>query len=106
MTSIPGIRGVIFFCLFFVNTTAIPPEHPAEIKGRIIQSKSGNSVENAYLYIVPGEEEALTDKDGQFDIGTSQPFPVTLVVEHPYYKQKRIIIRSQQEKPLISLDKK
>ncbi len=106
MKSSPAFNWLVALPMLFLNTTAIPPEKPANIHGTVVQHASGKIIENAYLYIISGEEEALTNKDGQFDIATWQPLPVTLVIEHQGYRQKKILIKNLREKQLVTLDPK
>jgi len=55
---------------------------------------------------VSGEEEALSGKDGVFTISTWQQLPVTLVIEHPRYRSKKISINDPSKKTVIKLDPK
>jgi len=70
--------------------TEIFPGKPALIKGQIVHNGNGQRIENAYIYIVSGEEESLSDKNGQFSITTWQQLPVTLVIEHPKFRKKKV----------------
>ena len=62
----------------------------ATISGTVLHQKDQKPLENIYLYVIPGEEEAVTDKKGRFLITTWQSFPVTIVVEHHQYKKKKL----------------
>ncbi|MFT3824292.1 MAG: carboxypeptidase-like regulatory domain-containing protein [Chitinophagaceae bacterium] len=88
------------------NTNEIFPARPVNIEGRIVHKTTGKSIENVYVYIVSGEEEALTGKDGVFKISTWQDLPVTLVIEHPQYKQQKIRISDSTKARLILLESK
>lgn len=90
------------------NTTEIYPARPVNIEGRIVHKTSGKSIENVYVYIVSGEEEALSGKDGVFKIATWQDLPVTLVIEHPGYKQQKVRITEKDlsKSRLIQLESK
>jgi hypothetical protein len=89
-----------------MSPSEIFPSKPVKIEGNVIHSLNGKQVENAYIYIVSGEEEALTGKDGVFTISTWQQLPVTLVVEHPKYRSQKISIKDPAKKTVIKLDPK
>lgn len=91
---------------FMTNPSAMYPSKPVKIEGHVVHNLNGSKVENAYVYIVSGEEEALSGKDGLFTISTWQQLPVTLIVEHPKYKSKQISIKDPGQKAIIRLDPK
>lgn len=88
------------------NTTEIYPASPNTIQGTITNSSTGKTVEKAYVYIISGEEEALTDRKGVFSIATWQELPLTVIVEHPAYKKKKLVIKDASEHQFIRLDPK
>lgn len=106
MKSTSAYSWLIALPAFIMSPTEIYPSKPVKIEGNVIHSLNGQKVENAYIYIVSGEEEALTGKDGVFSISTWQQLPVTLVVEHPKYKSKQISIKDPAKKAVIKLDPK
>jgi hypothetical protein len=86
------------------NTSEIYPGRPHNIQGTISNSNTGKTVENAYIYIISGEEEALTDKKGVFTISTWQELPVTLIIEHPVFRKKKIRIADASQHQFITLE--
>jgi hypothetical protein len=88
------------------NTSEIYPASPYTIQGTITNSSTGKTVDKAYVYIISGEEEALTDRKGVFSIATWQELPVTVIVEHAAYKKKRLIIKDATEHQFIRLEPK
>lgn len=88
------------------NTSEIYPGQPAIFQGSVVHGVTGKGVENAYVYIVSGEEESLSGKDGNFSISTWQELPVTLVIEHPQFKTKKIVTKDTSKKQVIKLDPK
>jgi len=88
------------------NTSEIFPARPYTIEGSVTNRNTGKQIENVYVYIVSGEEEALTNQKGVFTISTWQELPVTLVIEHPTYKQKKIRITDASQYQVIKLEPK
>lgn len=64
--------------LFFLSLSPAPVRH---IEGVVIEQGSSAFIANAYLYIVKGEEEALSDSGGRFMIRSSEKFPLTVYVQ-------------------------
>jgi hypothetical protein len=69
-------------------------------------SATDKTIENVYIYITSGEEEALSNNKGTFTISTWQDLPVTLVIEHPTYKQKKVRITDASQHQVIKLEPK
>lgn len=106
MKSTSAYSWLLAVPALIMSPSEIYPSKPVKIEGNVIHSINGKQVENAYIYIVSGEEEALTGKDGLFTISTWQQLPVTLVVEHPKYRSQRINIKDPAKKAIIKLDPK
>jgi hypothetical protein len=106
MRSASAYSWLIALPALIMDPSAIFPSKPVKIEGNVIHSLNGRQVENAYIYIVSGEEEALTGKDGIFTISTWQQLPVTLVIEHPKYRSKQISIKDPSKRTVIKLDPK
>lgn len=92
--------------VFILNTSEIYPARPYKITGIIKNSTTDKSIENAYIYIVSGEEETLTNNKGAFTISTWQELPVNLIIEHPTYKTRKIRITDATEYQQIKLEPK
>ncbi len=106
MKSLPAYQWLVAVPALIFSTTEIYPGKPAEISGQIIHTDTGQRIENAYVYIVSGEEESLSDKNGKFSITTWQQLPVTLVIEHPQYKKKKVRTSDASQKQVIKLEPK
>jgi hypothetical protein len=91
---------------FILHTSEIYPHRPHTIAGTVKNSATDKTIENVYIYITSGEEEALSTNKGTFTISTWQDLPVTLVIEHPIYKQKKIRITDASQHQVIKLDPK
>lgn len=105
MKSSPAYQWLIAVPALIFSTTEIYPGKPAEISGHLV-NETGQRIENAYVYIVSGEEESLSDKNGKFSITTWQQLPVTLVIEHPQYKKKTVRTSDASQKQVIKLEPK
>lgn len=106
MKSTSAYSWLIAVPALIMNPSDVFPSKPVKIEGNVIHSLSGRQVENAYIYIISGEEEALSGKDGVFSISTWQQLPVTLVVEHPKYRSRKISIQDPAKRTIIKLDPK
>lgn len=104
MNRIHSNSWLIALPAFILHTSEIYPDRPHTIEGAVKNSIDGKSIENVYIYITSGEEEALSDNKGTFTISTWQELPVTLVIEHPTYKQKKIRITDASQYQVIKLD--
>lgn len=92
--------------VFILHTSEIFPARPHTITGAVKNNSTGKYIENAYVYITSGEEEALSNNKGAFTISTWQDLPVTLVIEHPVYQKQKIRITDASQYQLIKLDPK
>ena len=77
-----------------------------QIKGIIISADTKQPVTNAYVYIVKGEEEALTNARGEFTITTSEHPPFTLTVIHKNFKELKFKVNNSSQQVKISLERK
>jgi hypothetical protein len=77
---------------------------PAEVKGVVVSGPDKKPVAKAYVVVVPGEEEALTDANGNFTLRTWQSLPVTLTVQHTNYQTRKVQVSDTQHTQLIQLD--
>src|SRR6185369_819800 len=106
MKLLLSYSSLIAIAIIILSSTSKSPDQPLTIRGSIIQSASNERIENAYLYVVQGEEEALSLRDGSFSLSTWKTLPVTLVAEHPKFKQTRVVITDASQKQVIKLDPK
>ena len=97
---------LVSFLPLFIFSSAPQASFSEVVKGMVIDNSNHTPVEKAYIYIVSGEEEALSLKDGSFEITTWQAFPVTLQIKHEQYKATKIVYKNAAESPLIKLQSK
>ena len=87
----------------FANGVSTESTKPATVEGIVISNSTSRPVGNTYLYIVPGEEEALTDINGKFVITTWQKFPLSVTAEHPNFKKAKLLVSAEGTKQVIKL---
>src|SRR5688572_27395679 len=75
------------------------------VTGTIVGT-ANEGVTNAYVYVVAGEEETLSVKDGKFTLKTWQPLPLLLVIEHNDFEKQRIVIRASEKPVTIKLSER
>ena len=90
----------------FIFSSVLQSDFPKVIKGTVVDNSSNTPVEKAYIYIISGEEEALSSKDGSFEIITWQAFPVTIEIKHEQYKSAKAVYKNADDRPLIKLQSK
>lgn len=106
MNRLHSNSRLLLLPVFISLTSAIYPARPYTIAGTIKNGTTDKNIQNAYIYIISGEEEALTNNKGAFTISTWQELPVTLIIERPTYKQKKIRITNVSEHQVIKLEPK
>lgn len=79
---------------------------PSTIEGVVVEEGSGLPVEKAHIYIVKGEEEAITGSKGSFRILTWKKFPVNVVSEHAQYEARTTTLAGPGDKFIIRLKRK
>jgi hypothetical protein len=73
------------------------------VKGIILSEKTGKPVSGALVYIVLGEEEALTKVKGEFSIETTKKLPLEVVTEHRDYKKQSVELSALTDNLVIRL---
>jgi hypothetical protein len=91
------VPAAIFLILSF------SPSSEKIIQGRILAS-TNQGVLDAYVYVIPGEEETLSVKDGKFSLKTWQPLPLRIIVEHGDFEKKEIAITSYDKPVTVILN--
>lgn len=84
--------NILLQIVFLISTffTAPVKADTYQIRGIVLTADKKEPVANAYLYIVKGEEEALSNSKGEFTIITAEHLPFSLTVFHKDYKQAKI----------------
>lgn len=77
---------------------------PVVIEGKVIAEVTGKPVDQAHVYILDGEEEALTNSKGEFRIESWQKTPLKLTVDNYYnYQRVSIVVTDPSKKQVIRL---
>lgn len=74
-----------------------------QLKGAVLSEKTGQPVNGALIYVILGEEEALSKGKGTFVLETSRELPVQVITEHPSYLKHVVELRSVSQPLVIRL---
>lgn len=91
--------GVSFFFLYHVREEA----SPQTVRGTVVSAVSQEPLKNAFVHVIEGEEEALTDAKGHFKLETFQPFPVTITVQRENYRKTKLRVAAPGQKLVIAI---
>ena len=97
--------ALLKFAFLFVLSGAVAQKPAATIiEGKVVSEATGQPVTQAHVFILDGEEEALTNSKGEFRIKTWQPAPFKLTVEKiDGYRRISIVIKDPAAKQVIRL---
>ena len=73
------------------------------INGIVLNKETGNPIPGVYLYAVKGEEEALTNNKGAFQLVTWQKLPATLHLHYKEDEQVRVVVTKTDQPVTIKL---
>src|SRR5687767_2940386 len=94
----------IAFLFMLSGSAEAQKSSPSIIEGKVVAESTGQPVAQAHVFILDGEEEALTNNKGEFRIRTWQSAPFKLTVEkHDAFKRVSIVIKNASAKPVIRL---
>lgn len=97
--------AVLLLLTFLLNSSFVPVagKRLITVKGIVLSEKTGKPVQGALVYIVLGEEEALTKVKGEFSIETTKKFPLEVVTEHRDYKKQSVELTTLPDNLVIRL---
>lgn len=81
-------------CIIYAQTT---------IRGEIKDAANKEGLTNATVVIKGTTEGTVADLEGNFELTTSQKFPITLVISYVGYTDKEVTLNSAQPKLVIEL---
>lgn len=97
---------MFFIALLLAGTTLSGQvkKAPVVIRGQVIAAATGQPVTNAHVYIIDGEEEALTNSNGEFIIESWQKTPVTITVNaYRQYAKTSVVVANPSQRQVIRL---
>ncbi|MBI3137408.1 MAG: hypothetical protein HYZ15_02360 [Sphingobacteriales bacterium] len=96
--------GLIGSWLFLQSSFILPPKGKLTlVKGVVLSAKTGQPVKGALVYVVLGEEEALSKPDGGFTLETTKHTPFEVVTEHWEYQKNSLELKEAGQKLVIRL---
>jgi hypothetical protein len=105
MKQMKFLIGMFLVSIFSLSATR-DSRLPELVKGKIIDIATQSPVENAYIYIISGEEETLSSRNGSFEITTWQAFPLTITINHEQYQKLAVVYKKADDRHVIKLEKK
>jgi hypothetical protein len=101
------VETTLFKCMLlsiFIGAMSLQQKTPIVIEGKVLAETTGKPVYHAHVYVLDGEEEALTDNNGNFQIKTWQQAPLKLTAERQdTYQKISIIVNDLSKKQIIRL---
>jgi hypothetical protein len=91
--------------VFSFSLSSLPAQQRTVVEGKVLWENSNTPVANVYLYITAGEEEALTDNNGNFKIETWKKLPVDLVVKYKDQPPFHVTIKDGGKRHTVWLKK-
>jgi hypothetical protein len=97
------LRMLLSISLLAAIHIPLPPHQARVVEGQVISESTNKPVADVYVYIVEGEEEALTDKNGRFRIQTWQKFPLLLTIKYRDKPAMKVNITDAATRQVIRL---
>jgi hypothetical protein len=76
---------------------------PAQLRGQVVDARTGNPISKAHVFLIQGEEEDFTGVQGEFKLRTSTSFPLRIAVECPGYLATTYDCQSEKHPVQIKL---
>lgn len=76
------------------------------VQGNVLTEDSLKPVAGAFVYTVSGEEEAVTDKNGNFKFTTWESLPISVTVEHQNFETVNVKVSTFPVNQSIRLKRK
>ncbi|MDF2385241.1 carboxypeptidase regulatory-like domain-containing protein [Nostoc ellipsosporum NOK] len=89
------------FSSFSVNTgtTAVV------LQGKVVDAKSDKPIPKVHVYVVRGEEEALTDNNGRFRVQSWQSLPLTVSATAQGFQTVSLAVKEPGKELVIRLNR-
>lgn len=97
------LKAALLMLFAFASHHQPQVKTPVVIEGRVV-TEAGQPVHQAHVFVVDGEEEALTNTQGEFRIKSWQKSPIRVTAEKSQQYQKgSIIVTDPSQKQVIRL---
>ena len=96
---------ILFISIFLSVSGALHTHQGGRITltGKVVSEKSRMPVPNVLVYIVEGEEEALTDERGKFSIDTRGSLPLRVTAQQLVGKKQKVVVVAAADRLVIEL---
>ena len=96
----------IILSISLASMTAFQPDTHCinhTLKGIVVNKATGKPIPSIYVYTIKGEEEAVTDSAGVFQLVTWQKLPVTLYIQYEDKENLRVVVSNPNQSITIKL---
>ena len=101
MKWINSYRTLVLLPVFFLSAGFGNISH--DVFGTVYSKQSGKPIAGVYLYTVKGEEEGVTNKQGEFRFKTWQRFPVIVYVHESQNKVTTVTVSNPSQPIAVKL---
>lgn len=84
--------------------TAPPPNF--RIQGKVLTADGNKELPNVHVYIIHGEEEALTNSRGQFSIESWQKLPLRVYAAAQGFQPASVVVKDARQAVTIYLQQR
>ncbi len=89
--------------IMMVSYAQVKNSRSTTVSGTVVDDATGKPVSRAHVYVVRGEEEAITDDSGTFRIESWQKLPITLTVDQPQHRRATVVVAEPGRKQVVRL---
>jgi hypothetical protein len=94
--------GLLF--IFTAHNEPVQKKEAVVLQGKVIAYTDGKPVSNAHVFVIDGEEETMTNANGEFSIRSWQKAPFRITVEkHGQYLKESIVVADASRKQTIRM---
>lgn len=107
MRTLKNTLSVLALFVAIIGFSQTKSEVSFVVQGKVVSEETGKAIGNIHVYILEGEEEALTNSAGEFKIQSWQKTPFRLTVKsYNNYRETSIVITDPSKKQVIRLKSK
>jgi hypothetical protein len=96
-----SFSSITLVCLLFAfgcSTETIEPQFTGNLKGQVINSKTGNGISNVSISTNPGTNAIVTDSSGNFSFDQIPTGQYTITAEKDNFKTKTVHVKVEKNK--------